>query len=142
MPASLASITTLRWFKHVTPAWASVPAPFWPAHFHSCSNSSNAAFIDSIASICQPLYCCCCCCCCYPCLQDGLGPRVSLFLSDVETDTWSQQQLDAVSASCDRVIITLGEKGALLLPNGSSSSQQQHIPVVKVSKQQQGAGRQ
>jgi sugar/nucleoside kinase (ribokinase family) len=68
-------------------------------------------------------------------LQDGLGPRVSLFLSDVETDTWSPQQLDAVAGSCDRVIVTLGQKGALLLPNGSSSQQPQYIPVVKVSMQ-------
>jgi hypothetical protein len=60
---------------------------------------------------------------------------VSLFLSDVETDTWSPQQLDAVAGSCDRVIVTLGEKGALLLPNSSNSQQPQHIPVVKVSMQ-------
>jgi fructose-1-phosphate kinase PfkB-like protein len=64
---------------------------------------------------------------------------VSLFLSDVETDTWSQQQLDAVAGSCDRVIITLGEKGALLLHNGSSSTPQ-HIPVVKVKSALSGRG--
>lgn len=64
------------------------------------------------------------------CVQDGLGPRVSLFLSDVETDTWSQKQLEDVTSSCDRVIVTLGEKGARLMVNGSSSYT--HIPVVKV----------
>lgn len=64
------------------------------------------------------------------CLQDGLGPRVSLFLSDVETDTWSKAELDGVAASCDRVVVTLGEKGAVLLANGSSG--EQHIPAVKV----------
>ncbi|WIA31289.1 hypothetical protein OEZ86_002191 [Tetradesmus obliquus] len=63
-------------------------------------------------------------------LLDGLGPRVSLFLSDVETDTWSQQQLEAVAGACERTIITLGEKGALLVPR--SAAQPQHIPVVKV----------
>ncbi|KAF6255699.1 hypothetical protein COO60DRAFT_1285696 [Scenedesmus sp. NREL 46B-D3] len=65
---------------------------------------------------------------------DGLGARVSLFLSDVETGTWSQQQLAAVAASCGRVVVTLGEKGALLLPRRGSSAQPQHIPVVKVPK--------
>lgn len=64
----------------------------------------------------------------YAWLQDGLGPRVSLFLSDVETDTWSEQQIQDVTAASGRVIVTLGEKGAILHENGNISK----IPVTQV----------
>jgi uncharacterized protein YbjT (DUF2867 family) len=83
--------------------------------------------------------------------QAGLSKRVHLFLSDVETDTWSQQDLNEVVASAGQVVITQGEKGATLLAaqdegggSGSSSSrkgsidsssssfQQWEIPAVKV----------
>lgn len=63
-------------------------------------------------------------------MQDGLGPRVSLFLSDVETDTWSEEQILDVTAASGRVIITLGEKGAVLHENGIIS----RIPVTPVSQ--------
>lgn len=66
-------------------------------------------------------------------MQEGLGAqqRVSLFLSDVETDTWSEAQLQGVVSRAARVIITQGDKGALLL-QGNSSSGAAKIPVVKV----------
>eukprot|EP00879_Flechtneria_rotunda_P010537 GHRR01011017.1.p1 GENE.GHRR01011017.1~~GHRR01011017.1.p1 ORF type:complete len:290 (+),score=91.79 GHRR01011017.1:682-1551(+) len=64
-------------------------------------------------------------------LLAGLGSRVFLFLSDVETDTWTPQQLAAVTASSARTIVTMGEKGALLLTNGNERTR---IPAVKVAK--------
>lgn len=45
-----------------------------------------------------------------------------LFLSDVETSTWSQQDLNRVVSSAARVIITEGEKGATLLAAAQDSS--------------------
>jgi hypothetical protein len=86
-------------------------------------------------------------------LQAGLSKRVHLFLSDVETSTWSQQDLEGVVSSAAQVIITEGEKGATLLAaaqessvdsssksrssdskssSSSSASEQQKIPAVKV----------
>lgn len=62
-------------------------------------------------------------CCVFVVLQAGLSKRVHLFLSDVETDTWSQQDVSRVVSSSAQVIITQGEKGAtLLVPDSSSSS--------------------
>ncbi len=44
----------------------------------------------------------------------GLGRRrrVSLFLSDVETDPWSEDWLGLVVAAAERVLITRGSQGA------------------------------
>lgn len=39
-------------------------------------------------------------------LQDGLGPSVSLFLSDVETHEWSAEDLASVAARVDRMVVT------------------------------------
>lgn len=61
-------------------------------------------------------------CCCVVVLQAGLSKRVHLFLSDVETDTWSQQDVRRVVSSSAQVIITQGEKGATLLVSDSNSS--------------------
>lgn len=66
--------------------------------------------VDSIPAVLLPL------------LQDGLSKRVHLFLSDVETDTWSEQDLHRVVSSAAQVIITQGEKGATLLSAQDSSS--------------------
>jgi hypothetical protein len=53
--------------------------------------------------------------------QEGLSKRVHLFLSDVETDTWSTQDLNRVVSAAAQVVVTEGEKGAtLLVPQGSS----------------------
>jgi hypothetical protein len=60
--------------------------------------------------------------CCVLLLQGGLGKQVQLFLSDVETDTWSQEDLQQVVLSAAQVVITQGEKGATLLAQVSSSS--------------------
>lgn len=85
-------------------------------------------------------------------LLAGLSKRVHLFLSDVETSTWSQQDLDRVVSSAAHVIITEGEKGATLLAaaqesssvdsssrsrssdskSSSSAFQERKIPAVKV----------
>jgi len=66
-------------------------------------------------------------CCLLPCLhrwtlQGGLSKRVQLFLSDVETDTWSSHDLNQVVAASERVIITQGEQGAMLLMAHTSSA--------------------
>ncbi len=53
---------------------------------------------------------------------------MSLFLSDVETDTWSEQEIQDVTAASGRVIVTLGEKGAVLHEDGNIS----RIPVTQV----------
>ncbi|GFR40112.1 hypothetical protein Agub_g666 [Astrephomene gubernaculifera] len=49
-----------------------------------------------------------------PQLLAGLGRwrRVSLFLSDVETDLWSEDWLGLVVAAAERVLITRGSQGA------------------------------
>lgn len=49
-----------------------------------------------------------------PLPQAGLGRwrRVSVFLSDVETDTWSEDWLGLVVALAERVVITRGSQGA------------------------------
>jgi hypothetical protein len=66
------------------------------------------------------------CCLC----QDGLGPSVSLFLSDVETVTWQQQELTSVAGKCDRLLVTEGDKGAKQYMQGQSAQ----VPPTKVSR--------
>lgn len=44
--------------------------------------------------------------------QAGLAPHVSVFLSDVETDTWSASDVLRVARRCERLVITQGSKGA------------------------------
>jgi len=39
-------------------------------------------------------------------LLDGLGPSVSLFLSDVETVTWQPEEVTGVAGRCDRLLVT------------------------------------
>lgn len=62
-------------------------------------------------------------------MQDALGPRTSVFLSDVETDTWPRGQLDELAARSARWLITRGEHGAHEYANGESV----HLPPEKVS---------
>ena len=45
-------------------------------------------------------------------MQESLGEGVSVFLSDVESDPWSEEELTAIVSSCDRLLITKGDKGA------------------------------
>ncbi|CAD7696805.1 unnamed protein product [Ostreobium quekettii] len=61
-------------------------------------------------------------------LMDGLGPGVSVFLSDVETDSWQKETLSSVVNRADRLLITRGGDGATEYSNGAVK----HIPVQKV----------
>lgn len=45
-------------------------------------------------------------------LQDALSPRTSVFLSDVETDTWPPDTVMQLAAQSDRWLVTRGEFGA------------------------------
>jgi hypothetical protein len=54
--------------------------------------------------------------------QEGLSKRVHLFLSDVETNTWSAQDLNRVVSAAAQVVVTEGEKGATLLVAQDSRS--------------------
>lgn len=46
------------------------------------------------------------------CWQDGVDKRVSVFLSDVETDTWAAGDIQHIVHQTARVVVTKGEKGA------------------------------
>ena len=45
-------------------------------------------------------------------MQDALSPRTSVFLSDVETDTWPPDTVQQLAAQSDRWLVTRGEFGA------------------------------
>ena len=45
-------------------------------------------------------------------LQDAVRPRTSVFLSDVETDTWPPDTVMQLAAQSDRWLVTRGEFGA------------------------------
>lgn len=62
--------------------------------------------------------------------QAGLGPSVTLFLSDVETDAWPAGSLQAVAARTARTLVTLGDKGAHEYEPGAGTPR--HIPPIKV----------
>ena len=47
-----------------------------------------------------------------PALQDALSPRTSVFLSDVETDSWPPDTVQRLAAQSDRWLVTRGEFGA------------------------------
>lgn len=62
-------------------------------------------------------------------MQAALGPGVSVFLSDVETDLWTESHFREVVDGSDRLIVTRGDKGAVeYRQNGTWS-----IPVEKVN---------
>ena len=48
----------------------------------------------------------------YSVLQDALSPRTSVFLSDVETDSWPPETVQRLAAQSDRWLVTRGEFGA------------------------------
>ena len=48
--------------------------------------------------------------CC--CVQDALSARTSVFLSDVETDSWPPDTVQQLAAQSDRWLVTRGEFGA------------------------------
>ena len=49
--------------------------------------------------------------CCFA-VQDALSPRTSVFLSDVETDSWPPETVQRLAAQSDRWLVTRGEFGA------------------------------
>jgi hypothetical protein len=66
-------------------------------------------------------------------LQDGLGPSVSVFLSDVETDAWPEGTVQAVAAASARLVVTKGEHGADELSPGGTVSRIPTTPVAAVA---------
>ncbi|EFJ49500.1 hypothetical protein VOLCADRAFT_89754 [Volvox carteri f. nagariensis] len=76
----------------------------------------------------------------YNAMQAGLGrwQRVSLFLSDVETDPWSEDWLGLVVSRAERVIITRGSQGATEY-NDTGVHTIDIVPVDKV-RDTNGAG--
>ena len=64
-------------------------------------------------------------------LQKSLGEGVSVFLSDVESDPWSEEDFAKVVSSSDRLLITRGDKGATEFIGGSS---QMDIDATKVDR--------
>eukprot|EP01025_Chloroclados_australasicus_P027489 TRINITY_DN2725_c2_g2_i1.p1 TRINITY_DN2725_c2_g2~~TRINITY_DN2725_c2_g2_i1.p1 ORF type:complete len:359 (+),score=29.06 TRINITY_DN2725_c2_g2_i1:120-1196(+) len=61
-------------------------------------------------------------------LLSGLARNVSVFLSDVETDSWEATTIENISQSCESLLITKGADGASLYQGGNES----HIDVVQV----------
>eukprot|EP01023_Acetabularia_acetabulum_P041274 TRINITY_DN4017_c0_g1_i1.p1 TRINITY_DN4017_c0_g1~~TRINITY_DN4017_c0_g1_i1.p1 ORF type:complete len:429 (+),score=49.13 TRINITY_DN4017_c0_g1_i1:183-1289(+) len=61
-------------------------------------------------------------------LLSGLAKNVSVFLSDVETDSWGSDVVQLVSRQCHQLLITRGAEGATLYKDGNES----HVDAVKV----------
>lgn len=61
-------------------------------------------------------------------LQEALGPRTSVFLSDVETDVWPPGMVNELASRSARWLITRGEFGADEVVNNASI----HLPPEKV----------
>ena len=64
-----------------------------------------------------------------PLLLDAVTPRATLFLSDVETDPWSDEQFSAVVNRSDALVVTRGAKGVSLYRSGEEDT---HVPARKV----------
>ncbi|GBF92662.1 hypothetical protein Rsub_05031 [Raphidocelis subcapitata] len=64
-------------------------------------------------------------------LLAGLGPGVTLFLSDVETDAWPVGAVQAVAARTARMLVTLGDKGAHEYEPGAAAPR--HIVPIKIN---------
>lgn len=62
------------------------------------------------------------------CVQEALGPRTSVFLSDVETDVWPPGLVNELAGRSARWLITRGEFGADEVVGNSSV----HLPPEKV----------
>ena len=62
--------------------------------------------------------------------QAALGPRTTVFLSDVETEVWAPGTVRALAARSARWLVTLGEHGAdEWLPAANAS---RRLPAQKV----------
>lgn len=65
-----------------------------------------------------------------PALVSALGPSVSVFLSDVETDPWPQGNIKGLASKSARWLVTRGDQGAHeFSPDGNIT----HLPAVKTS---------
>jgi hypothetical protein len=62
-------------------------------------------------------------------LQEALGPRTAVFLSDVETDAWPPGLVNELASRSARWLITRGEFGADEVANNAST----HLPPEKAS---------
>lgn len=62
--------------------------------------------------------------------QAALGPRTTVFLSDVEADVWAPGTVPALAARSARWLVTLGEHGADEWLPGANSSRR--LPAQKV----------
>jgi hypothetical protein len=62
-------------------------------------------------------------------LLEGLGPQVSLFLSDVETDSWPNGTVEQLAGRSARLVVTQGEQGAVEYDQSGAA---RHIPAVQV----------
>lgn len=60
--------------------------------------------------------------------QEALGPEVYVFLSDVETDVWSNGTVADLSRQSAKWLVTRGEAGA----DEFSQGLMQHLPPHKV----------
>lgn len=65
-------------------------------------------------------------------MQEALGPRTSVFLSDVETDVWAPGLVNELASRSARWLITRGEFGADEVVGNASV----HLPPEKVTLQQ------
>ncbi len=61
-------------------------------------------------------------------LQAALGPRTSVFLSDVETSTWSTETVPRLASKSARWLVTRGEFGA----DEVTAAGMQHLEAEKV----------
>ena len=62
------------------------------------------------------------------CLQGALGPQVTVFLSDVETDVWADGTLANLTQQSARWLVTRGELGA----DEHTAAGMLHLPPHKV----------
>ena len=68
-------------------------------------------------------------------MQAALGPRTSVFLSDVETDVWPEGTVQDLSLKSARWLVTRGELGADEVVQGTSTQ----LPPEKVHPDSQQA---
>ena len=61
-------------------------------------------------------------------VQAALGPRTSVFLSDVETSTWSAETVPRLASKSARWLVTRGEFGA----DEVTAEGMQHLEAEKV----------
>jgi hypothetical protein len=64
-----------------------------------------------------------------PLLLGALTPDVTIFLSDVETDPWTDEQLRGTVSRCRRLIVTRGAKGVSSYEHNQDET---HVPARKI----------